>query len=682
MLIGDPSDDELLNTIFTDIAQLIDMEKFYHYRPSEALCLLRLHLSGGITEKERTMFATIGFGESLCGRVAERRKRIIVEDLQHSSQPGSDVLRDSGATSYVGFPLVANGELIGTIAFISKRRTYLREGDIQMIQTICDQIATALERTKFERELRESEERFKVIADSAPVLVWMNGLEGADFVNRAYLDFVGVSGQIDVAKYNWAASVHPDDREGYIRTYLHAVEERVLFDEQFRFRRHDGCYRWMRVVGQPRFSSDGELLGYVGATYDVTEIKEAQERLERWAVELEQAVNVKTAELHESHARLRAMSTELNLAEQRERKRLATELHDHLQQMLVFGKLTIGQGKRAAAAVPACELVLKKLDDIFSNALAYTRTLVAELSPPVLQEHGLAAGLKWLGEYMKRRDQTVTVIVPDENNLKMPEDHKVLLFQSVRELLINSAKHAGTGQATVTMAARDGHLTISVRDEGVGFDLAAATATETPSGGLSSKYGLFSVEERMRTLGGSFDIRSAPRQGTTATLSVPLPGCGKSTARRAVSPNTHSAGVRMQPESKRKGKKSVQVLLVDDHEMIRQGLRAVLESYDDVTIVGEAVNGEEAVAAVEKLRPQIVVMDINMPKMNGIEATGRIKQRYPETVVIGLSVNTAEDNQEAMRRAGAGRLMNKEAAVEQLYDAIQEACNPGRPKVP
>jgi DNA-binding NarL/FixJ family response regulator len=138
----------------------------------------------------------------------------------------------------------------------------------------------------------------------------------------------------------------------------------------------------------------------------------------------------------------------------------------------------------------------------------------------------------------------------------------------------------------------------------------------------------------------------------------------------------------MQPESKRKGKKSVQVLLVDDHEMIRQGLRAVLESYDDVTIVGEAVNGEEAVTAVEKLRPQVVVMDINMPKMNGIEATGRIKQRYPETVVIGLSVNTAEDNQEAMRRAGAGRLMNKEAAVEQLYDAIQEACNPGRPKVP
>ena len=107
--------------------------------------------------------------------------------------------------------------------------------------------------------------------------------------------------------------------------------------------------------------------------------------------------------------------------------------------------------------------------------------------------------------------------------------------------------------------------------------------------------------------------------------------------------------------------------------MVRQGLRTVLDTYADVKLIGEAGNGEEAVQLVDQLRPEVVVMDINMPKMDGIQATEQIMIRYPETIVIGLSVNAATENEEAMKRAGAVGLMTKEAAVEQLYGAIQEA---------
>ncbi len=106
--------------------------------------------------------------------------------------------------------------------------------------------------------------------------------------------------------------------------------------------------------------------------------------------------------------------------------------------------------------------------------------------------------------------------------------------------------------------------------------------------------------------------------------------------------------------------------------MVRQGLRAVLEAYPDIELVGEAANGEEAVALVEKSRPSIVVMDINMPRMNGIEATGRIKAKYPDTCIIGLSVNADADNQERMKAVGAVMLLTKEAAVDELYRAIQQ----------
>ena len=114
------------------------------------------------------------------------------------------------------------------------------------------------------------------------------------------------------------------------------------------------------------------------------------------------------------------------------------------------------------------------------------------------------------------------------------------------------------------------------------------------------------------------------------------------------------------------------MLVVDDHAMLRQGLRTILETNADIEVVGEACDGEEALVSAEKLRPAVVVIDINMPKMNGIEATARLKARYPDLIIIGLSVNVGEQSQQAMKRAGAIRLITKEAAVEQLYAVIQE----------
>ena len=126
----------------------------------------------------------------------------------------------------------------------------------------------------------------------------------------------------------------------------------------------------------------------------------------------------------------------------------------------------------------------------------------------------------------------------------------------------------------------------------------------------------------------------------------------------------------------------VQILLVDDYAMMRQGLRSVLDDYEDIQVVGEARDGLEAVQLVGELRPQVVLMDINMPKMNGIEATAKIMQKYPETIIIGLSVNATKDNREAMTRAGAFRLLSKEVAVEQLHDAVYAAVSERDSKIP
>lgn len=274
---------------------------------------------------------------------------------------------------------------------------------------------------------------------------------------------------------------------------------------------------------------------------------------------------------------------------------------------------------------------------------------------------------------MAQQALTVTVQIEDDD-FSLPEDQAVLLFQSVRELLINSAKYAQAGQAMVWLKQKDGRLQIAVSDKGVGFNPAApASNALTP---LSSKFGLFSIRERMKALGGWFDLQSAPGQGTTATLVLPLERLvNKSEIFEVESAPRVPRVAAMHPTHRKESR--TRVVLVDDHAMMRQGLRGMLESYPDVEVVGEAWNGEEAVACVEELRPAIVVMDIHMPKLNGIEATALIKSRYPDTIVIGLSVNANVVDREAMKRAGAMMLLPKEAAVEELYRAIQQALDTG-----
>lgn len=563
------------------------------------------------------------------------------------------------------------------------------EGRIQSWVGTCTDIH---DRKEAELALRESEERYRATFANAAVGISHVGLDGRWLRFNDTLCTITGYPRENLLTMTFADITHPDDLEADWAQARRVLGGKIeTYSMEKRYVRKDGSLIWVHLTVSLLRDALRRPLHFIAIIEDIDDrkrveeaLREAQARLQRWNVELEQAVNIKTAELWQSQDRLRALTSELNLAEQRERKRLATELHDHLQQMLVVGKLTIGHGKRVASGVPACETVLKKVDDILSDALTYSRTLVAELSPPVLRDHGLAASLKWLAEYMKKKhEHIVTVSVPDDQGLDLPEDQRLLLFQSVRELLINSAKHAGTGQAALTMEQRADHLRITVNDEGTGFDLAAAVGT--PSDEISFKFGLYSIQERMRALGGSFTINTAPGRGTKAALSLPLTSSAET---KVLSPELSGTAdlVLSTQHSTLQKNATIRVLLVDDHAMVRQGLRSVLDAYADIQVVGEARDGMEAVNLVEDLRPRAVVMDINMPKMNGIEATTQIKTKWPETAVIGISVNIGDDNSDAMRRAGAATLLTKDAAVEQLHDMIVQAVGseaaPGGPVIP
>jgi len=115
----------------------------------------------------------------------------------------------------------------------------------------------------------------------------------------------------------------------------------------------------------------------------------------------------------------------------------------------------------------------------------------------------------------------------------------------------------------------------------------------------------------------------------------------------------------------------ITVLLAEDHTIVRKGLRSLLESRADIKVVGEAENGREAIDRVEELRPDVVVMDIGMPGLNGLEATRRIKKRFGDVQVLILTVHTGEEYILQILRAGASGYLVKQAAPAELISAIQ-----------
>jgi signal transduction histidine kinase/ActR/RegA family two-component response regulator len=363
-------------------------------------------------------------------------------------------------------------------------------------------------------------------------------------------------------------------------------------------------------------------------------------------------------ELVHHQRQLQHVSSQLILTEQRERRRLATDLHDCLAQLLVVAHLKVSH-----AMSRACEDTLDALLDLrnlLDRSLKYTRTLVSDLNPIALSHSSFAGVLDQLATEMHRHGLFVQVVCPDRA-LQLTEDQTILIHQIVRELLFNVLKHAGVNLAVVSVAKAEEIVLITVEDHGRGFDVASSNRL------ISGTFGLASVRQRLDALGGEMMIDSVVGQGTRATLQIPLekavpvPPVRLSTTKPPLLPTDHFSD----PQ------RIIRILVVDDHALVRQGILSLLAQYLDVQVVGEAASGQEALDQCQRSQPDIVLMDMNMPGMNGIEATWQITRAFPRVKVIGLSVNEEAHTIEAMKAAGAIDFVSKASVAESLYEAVR-----------
>jgi PAS domain S-box-containing protein len=511
-------------------------------------------------------------------------------------------------------------------------------------------------RRQAEDLLRKSEEKYRKIYENSLVGIFHSTPAGRfTEVNPAFAKMLGyespetlLDGIADIATQYYA---DPEDR----RTFERILKAQGSIENfEFRVKHKDGSRRWISNSTRAYFGEEGSIDHYEGVGIDITKRKQAEAELMRAHELLEIRAN-----------QLRALAAELTTAEQRERKRVSKILHDGLQQNLVIARLQV-EGILSQIDDPQFRQEEQEINQLLTESIEMSRSLSTDLSPPVLYERGLAAGLEWLIRRM--RDQYgLDVDLRIENRVKLPDHIKILIFESVRELLFNTIKHAGVLQAQVAMRHSDeSGLRITVRDAGAGFD----PCRLKPAGDEGGGFGLFSIGERIGLLGGSFEIDSTPGKGSHFRLTVPF--CQAPATSVGDNLAVQSADLHDMETILKHRTSCISVLVADDHALFRDGVARLVSKVPDIRSVGQAANGREAVELARKLKPDVILMDINMPELSGVEATRAIHEELPGIRIIGLSMHDDPQFAQSMFEAGAVDYKNKGCAAAELVSAIRE----------
>jgi PAS domain S-box-containing protein len=383
----------------------------------------------------------------------------------------------------------------------------------------------------------------------------------------------------------------------------------------------------------------------------------AQEVVRQMNVKLEQQVAERTALAEARAKQLQSLAVELLETEERERRQFAHLLHDDLQQMLAAAKMQLQTVSDSFLNEPA----ISNVNNIIEKSIEKARRLSHELSPPILNHSGLIPALQWL---VQRMASNFDLEVEFETHVEQNQDYaplKTFIFRAVQELLFNIVKHAGVNRAQMVLSGTDSYLSITVSDSGHGFKPDILDKSK-------AGFGLMSIRERANYIGGDLTIGSTPGRGSRLTLTIPLIvsiGYVKQQQIPAVSSKIETSEVPVVFASD-----VTRVLFADDHHVMRQGLIKLVSGQPNIQVVGEAANGQEALDQAHHLRPDVVVMDVSMPEMDGLEATRRIKAELPEIRVIGLSMFDDAHISQTMREAGAEAFVSKTASSVELLNAI------------
>jgi PAS domain S-box-containing protein len=505
------------------------------------------------------------------------------------------------------------------------------------------------ERQRWETQLRESEERFRVMADGVPLIVWVHDVDGGlVFINESYCSYFGVTRQ-EMRDARWRVLTHPDDGTAYAEEFMACVRERRPFRAEVRVRRSDGAWRWMESWAQPRFGTDGDYLGHVGASADITVRKEAESALREADSRKNEFLAMLAHELRNPLAPIRnAVQILTHPAASPDQSTLALQMIDRQSQAMVrlvndlMDVSRIAHGKLQLQREPVA------LAAIIEQALDAVR--------PMCDQAGV---------------QLVVTMPPEQ--LVVDAD-PLRLAQVFANLLNNACKYTEHGGHIWLAVTRQGtSARISVRDDGIGitpnqlthiFDMFVqdTPALSRSQGGLG--IGLALARSLVQAHGGLIQASSAGA-GLGAEFIVMVP---------VVDAAPQTDGWVSAPARTPSISRGHRVLVVEDNLDGANSFAALLKLKGfDVTVVGDGV---AALACAQTHRPDIVLLDLGLPKMNGFEVCRALRARAESahTTIVAISGWGQDSDRRNSAAAGFDAHLVKPVEIEALLNLLHDAA--------
>ncbi len=405
---------------------------------------------------------------------------------------------EEGYESVALVPIRDKDGIIGLIHVADKRENMVPLDKVKALEAAALHLGDAVLRVRAEEEVRKSEQKMRSILDGFPDAILQVGMDlKVLWANKAALalnpDVLGRS-CCDV----YQASVSAEEGQCVCKK---AIESGRIEAYSLCFPAADepgGEVCWENI-GVPLGDSHGRVYGAILIARDVTERKTA----ERVMLEYQN--------------RLRTQASQLSLAEERERRRIATDLHDNVIQGLALSMIKLGLLRESSEGID--EALFGEVSETLNRAIDDMRNMTFDISSPTLYKLGLSAAVDELLDDMVCRQHSIDYeFADDEQKKPLDDDVAVLLFQSIRELFVNIIKHAEAQKVTVCIERVGESVCIIVSDDGVGFDVDHTDLTMHRTGG----FGLFNIRERLDYIGGSIEIQSLPGQGSTFVLIAPL----------------------------------------------------------------------------------------------------------------------------------------------------------------
>jgi PAS domain S-box-containing protein len=440
------------------------------------------------------------------------------------------------------------------------------------------------------------------------------------------------------------------------REILQSLIAKALYDStqgEITLEAVDGRPRRVRLALNPVKNSDQQNICLVAT--ELTELVEANQAL------------------RSNEESLRQLSARLLKLQDEERRHIARDLHDITGQKLALQSIELSQvlNRKPTGLDAESRRILSECATLSKQIGEEIRTLSYLLHPPLLDELGLSSAVKWYAEGFERRTGIRVEVDIASDFVRLPSDVEVTLFRVIQESLTNVHRYSGSQKAYVRVKSTSNAIEVQIGDFGKGMRremLNSTTGTVAPLG-----VGIQGMAERMRQLAGKLEITSRVSQGTLVTATLPRSNLQVTIPSESATGNALSSSSRLTeaPGLKRSILRK-QILLADDHEMLRRGIRTMLQTETDWEICGEAIDGQDAVDQTIALRPDLVILDINLPVLNGLAAAREILRNRPQTKILFFTVHDSDQTVKEIHAAGAHGYVSKSKGSDDLLRVVKD----------